>query len=70
MSTQARQSPPPLPAEAPARVDLHDPQVTKYWREHFGATVQQLEEAVAAAGDDPAAVREHLLNQGGSAGAG
>ena len=37
--------------------------------EHFGATVEQLVEAVLAVGGEPAAVREHLLNQG-AAGAG
>jgi hypothetical protein len=51
-------------------VDLNDPSNLEYWREHFGVTTQQLEEAVAAVGGEPPAVREHLLNQGGSAGPG
>ncbi len=55
---------------APARVDPQDEAGMAWWREHFGVTTQQLQEAVQAAGDDPAAVREHLLNQGASAGVG
>jgi hypothetical protein len=51
-------------------IDLADPSVVRQWCQHFGITVQQLEEAVLAAGTDPAAVTEHLLNQGASAGAG
>jgi hypothetical protein len=54
----------------PTKVDLSDPSNLEYWREHFGVTTQQLEEAVAAVGDEPPVVREHLLNQGGSAGPG
>jgi hypothetical protein len=58
-------------AAAPAdRVDLSDAAAVVRWCEHFGITREQLEEAVKAAGDDPSAVREHLLNQGASAGAG
>jgi len=41
-----------------------------YWREHFGVTTEQLLEAINAVGSDPREVREHLLTQGGSAGAG
>ena len=52
------------------RVDLADAAGLRHWCDHFGVTQEQLEEAVHAAGDDPAAVQEHLLNQGGSAGAG
>jgi hypothetical protein len=54
----------------PAPVNLDDPRIAKQWCDHFGITLEQLQEAVQAAGTDPAAVREHLLNQGGSAGAG
>lgn len=57
---------PPLPE----RIDLGNPDAVKQWCEHFGVTTEQLEEAVQATGDDAAAVKEHLLNQGGSAGAG
>lgn len=51
-------------------IELADEAAVQRWIEHFGITVQQLEEAVQAAGTDPAAVREHLLNQGASSGAG
>lgn len=57
---------PPLPD----RVDSGDPANVAQWCETFGITASQFEEAVAAAGTDPAALREHLLNQGASAGAG
>jgi hypothetical protein len=53
----------------PSQVDLDDEAGVAFWLRHFGVTAEQLEEAVLAAGSDPAAVREHLLNQGGSAGA-
>lgn len=52
------------------RVQLDDAEHLAHWLELFGVTREQLEEALAAVGDDPQAVREHLLNQGGSAGAG
>jgi hypothetical protein len=42
----------------------------KRWCKEFGVTEAQLAEAVQAVGGDAAAVREHLLNQGASAGAG
>jgi Rieske Fe-S protein len=61
---------PALPAGTPDRVDPDDQQGLDRWCEHFGCTVQQLQEAVQAVGSDPAAVREHLLQQGSSAGAG
>ena len=51
-------------------LDLADDEGLAAWCEHFGTTRQQLEEAVQAVGTEPAAVREHLLNQGSSAGAG
>jgi hypothetical protein len=57
-------------SNSPTRVDVADASSLEYWREHFGVTTEQLEEAVAAVGGDPQAVQEHLLNQGGSAGAG
>jgi hypothetical protein len=49
---------------------LSDPASIRKWCEHFGITEQQLDEAIKAVGPEPAAVREHLLNQGSSAGAG
>jgi hypothetical protein len=55
---------------APSQVDPTDQANAGYWAAHFGVTVEQIEEAVAAAGPQPDKVREHLLNQGGSAGAG
>jgi hypothetical protein len=55
--------------EAPARIDLSDDANVAYWRERFGVTLEQLDEAVGAVGDRPDRVQEHLLNQGGSAGA-
>jgi hypothetical protein len=53
----------------PSRIDLADEAGAKYWQQHFGVSIEQLEESVKAVGDDPGAVQEHLLNQGGSAGA-
>ena len=57
-------------ADAQAHIDLSDPASILRWCEHFGVTEQQLDEAIKAVGPEPAAVREHLLNQGASAGAG
>lgn len=51
-------------------VDPRDAGRLQDWLDHFGITTEQLQEAVSAAGSDPRAVAEHLLNQGGSAGAG
>jgi Rieske Fe-S protein len=59
-----------LPDGTPDQVDPNDQAVLDFWCEHFGCTVQQLQEAVRATGRDPVAVREHLLQQGSSAGAG
>lgn len=53
-----------------AAVDPADEATLARWLQHFGCTREQLEEAVQAVGGDPGRVREHLLNQGGSAGAG
>jgi hypothetical protein len=53
---------------APDQVDPDDRAGLDIWCKHFGCTVQQLEEAVQAVGRDPVAVREHLLQQGSSAG--
>jgi Protein of unknown function (DUF3606) len=52
------------------RIDLDDDADVHRWCDHFGVTRSQLEEAVQAAGNVPADVTEHLLNQGASAGAG
>lgn len=60
----------PLHPALPDRVDSSDPANVAQWCEAFGITASQFEEAVAAAGTDPAALGEHLLNQGASAGAG
>ncbi len=54
----------------PSQVDLDDEAGLDFWIERFGVTEQQLAEAVLAVGKNPDAVKEHLLNQGGSAGAG
>jgi hypothetical protein len=61
---------PAHPSGAPAEIDPEDRAGLDCWCEHFGCTVQQLEEAVLAVGRDPDAVREHLLQQGSSAGVG
>ena len=61
---QSASNPPPGP------IDLGDAAAVQAWCDHFGATQQQLEEAVQAAGSAPDAVREHLLNQGASSGVG
>ena len=59
------------PSAAPrdGTIDLSDEQGVTDWCEHFGVTRTQLAEAVQAAGNRSQAVREHLLNQGASAGA-
>lgn len=68
MSVSSSATPTP---EAPRdRIDLGSQRESRRWCEHFGVTIEQLAEAVLAAGDEPVAVREHLLRQGGSAGAG
>ncbi|HET7792113.1 MAG TPA: DUF3606 domain-containing protein [Rhizobacter sp.] len=54
----------------PPRIELSDPAAVRRWCEYFGVTVEQLCEAVQAVGPMAKAVEEHLLNQGGSAGAG
>jgi hypothetical protein len=54
----------------PGPIALTDDDNVARWLDHFGITRPQLEESVQAAGTDPAAVREHLLNQGASSGAG
>ncbi len=51
------------------RIDPSDENGLRRWQEKFGVTAEQLQEAVQAVGGDPDAVREHLLNQGSSAGA-
>lgn len=51
-------------------INLCDAEQTQRWLDHFGITAEQLREAVQAAGSDPQAVTEHLLQQGASAGAG
>jgi Protein of unknown function (DUF3606) len=61
----------PQPSADPGdRIDLEREDSVRRWCEHFGVTLEQLTEAVRAAGHAPADVREHLLRQGGSAGAG
>ena len=57
-------------SDAQAHIDLSDPASIRRWCQHFGVTEQQLDEAIKAVGPEPAAVREHLLNQGASSGAG
>ena len=52
------------------QISLDDSEQLQRWLDHFGITAEQLQEAVRAAGTDPQAVTEHLLNQGSSAGAG
>ncbi|WP_198321184.1 DUF3606 domain-containing protein [Azohydromonas aeria] len=59
-------SPPQPPS---GTVDISDDNNCSRWAEYFGVTPVQIEEAVKAAGTDPKAVQEHLLNQGSSAGA-
>jgi Protein of unknown function (DUF3606) len=53
----------------PNRVDPADDDNVAFWCERFGVTVTQVLKAVLAVGQDPAAVKEHFLNQGSSAGA-
>jgi len=59
-----------LPAQPPGPIDPDDEQRLPLWLDHFGITAEQLREAVAAAGNEPGAVTEHLLHQGSSSGAG
>lgn len=54
----------------PTIIDVDDQATMRYWCDRFGVTLEQLEESVLAAGSDPQAVQEHLLQQGSSAGAG
>ncbi len=65
MTRQPAGGPPPNPEW----VDLSDPDNIAFWRDRLGVTIEQLQEAVQAVGRRPQAVREHLLNQGASAGA-
>jgi hypothetical protein len=51
------------------RIDLNDDAAVQRWVDYFGVTITQLQEAVKAAGNDAEAVKQHLLNQGSSAGA-
>lgn len=51
-------------------INLDDAEQVQRWLDHFGVTVEQLQEAVQAAGSDPQAVTEHLLHQGASSGPG
>ena len=51
-------------------IDLDDANQLQQWLDHFGITAEQLRDAVHAAGSDPQAVTEHLLQQGASAGTG
>ena len=64
-------APPPSPqtGEQPQTIDLAQEDQVDYWTERLGVTREQLEDAVHAAGNSAQAVTEHLLNQGGSAGA-
>jgi len=55
----------PFPSNS---IDPDDPTHLQVWLDHFGITAEQLREAVKAAGSNPQAVTEHLLNQGASAG--
>jgi hypothetical protein len=59
-------NPPPFPGP----IDPDDAVHLRAWLDYFGITVEQLREAIAATGNEPQAVTEHLLHQGGSAGAG
>jgi Protein of unknown function (DUF3606) len=56
------------PSDGPIQLD--DQEQLQGWLDHFGITAVQLRDAVQAAGSDPRAVTEHLLQQGASAGAG
>lgn len=57
------------PGELPDPIDPADAVGAARWCEVLGITTAQLAEAVLAVGGDAMAVREHLLNQGASAGA-
>lgn len=50
-------------------IDTNDERDVKRWMDEFGATQEQILEAVNAVGNDVAKVRDHLLHQGASAGA-
>ena len=63
-------TPTPDQTAPPTQVDLDDPDSLTHWCDAFGVTIDQLQESVLAVGGDPDAVREHLLQQGSSAGAG
>ncbi|WP_298235204.1 DUF3606 domain-containing protein [uncultured Azohydromonas sp.] len=50
-------------------IDLNDEAAMRRWVDYFGVTATQLEEAVKSAGNRAEDVKQHLLNQGSSAGA-
>lgn len=59
----------PTDAEQPDTIDLGNPEQLRYWTERLGVTEEQLRQAMQGAGNSGRAVTQHLLNQGGSAGA-
>jgi hypothetical protein len=59
MSDEVNKSPPP----DRTRVNLNEPSAVKYWRKEFGCTEQQLRQAIAAAGDSAAKVRQYFKNK-------
>ena len=60
-------TPPPAPS---GTIDTADGESLRRWADHFGVTVEQIEEAVRAVGPRAEDVQRHLLDQGASAGAG
>lgn len=59
----------PPGATPPATIDPSDQDNLVYWRDKFGVTIEQLQDAVTAAGREPSAVTEHFMREGSSAGA-
>lgn len=47
-------------AQDRSRINLHEEHEVRYWTEALGLTREQLEQAVKAAGNSAAAVRQHL----------
>lgn len=48
------------PTGEPSRVSVEEPRESAYWARTFQVPVEQVKEAVAAVGDDPARVAERL----------
>lgn len=60
---------PLVPVNEFTQVTLNDAKDAERWMQHFGATREQIEEAIRAVGNDVTAISEHLQHQGAGGGA-